>query len=391
MSDMWLREISTTSTGTNTGIPFGIKALAMFLRFAIGYTNPTQSAGSDDFWSYEKTGSNGSINLTGSDKDFQDSTASSFEATDVGKWILTVDSTNPENTGLYEITARASATNITIDFRSGAAEYPTQNLGANLTWYLLADDYEVPETDENYFRLQTPHSNGWEIQVQYSDPGSDNGLEISLAADGDWGGSKLLQTVYTGVDDNDTCWFYTSADTEGNFINFAFHNSTNSQFGGFIVSNVLLYDVDRSSDESVALMGNTSSVIGTWASTTTYERVNDGTNVARGLIWDEIRQSAVACYMMSITYKDDVNGLTRWTSGEANSRTGNWDFIDGQPIAIDPDNSDGFFEIVGSLQGMYLCSSQIGVLTATDDDGTKDKFHINNGIAISWPGYTEQH
>ncbi len=199
MATHWLREITTATTGTATGFPFASKCLALFLQNVLGYTNAVESVFSGSYFSTEKSGVNGSINITATDKTFRDTTAASFVVGDTGKWLLLVDNTNPRNSGFYKVT-HVDANNVTLDFRSGAAEYPTQNLGANLSWWLLADNYQVPITDQDYFRLRTPHAAGWEIEVLYVDPGVDQGYEVRLSVDANWAGSNFGQGLTTSKD-----------------------------------------------------------------------------------------------------------------------------------------------------------------------------------------------
>lgn len=347
----------------------------------------------EDYWTFEKSGSNGSINITGSDKRFQDTTAASFVAGDDGKWILIQDSTNSENSGWYKVTF-VDASNVDLDFRSGAAEYPTQNLGANLSWWLMSDSYEVPLRPRCYWRLQTPHATGWEIEVLYDNPSTYQKLEIRLAPGAAWGGSQILTTVHTGLPDGSAAWFYCAADDTGDFINFVFHNSTSNYYGGFVAGNLTEYEPDRAAVELVALMGNSNSSTTAWGNSTTYERgLIDGTNLTEGSIWENRLAKVQTCYMLEPSYYNSDLGLTKWTSGQINQRTGNWDFLEGQPIIIDPDNIQpiGEYEIAGNLAGMFLMPNQATVRTAYDDVGTRDRFHINDGVAIEWPGYTAQH
>lgn len=347
---------------------------------------------SQDYWTSEKSGSNGSINITGADKRFRDTVAGSFAGGDTGKWLLLQDPTNPENSGWYKVTF-VDANNVDLDFRSGAAEFPTQNLGAGLSWWLLSDSYQVPDRHGAWWRLETPHANGWALEMKYIDNGSDQGFEIRIAADGSWVGSKFLETTYIGVDNNDTTWFYCVADDAGEFINFFFHNSTNNQYGGFIASNVVLAEPDRIAEEQVALMGCQQSSALHWASTSTYERVNDNSNITRGYIWNDIVGVSRVCIMMDPSYYQSSLSIPAWTGRTANSRTGNWDFINGQVIIVDKDNHEpiGEYEIVGSLQGFFLTSEVATVRTAFDDEATKDRLHVMDGHAVDWPGYTQQH
>jgi hypothetical protein len=485
MATHWLREITTTATGVNnTGFPFGCKVLALYLRYVLGYSNPTQDVDSigvgdtvsvpnptvgpdldkqtlsdtdgrfrtadvgktitisgmtnptnngvftitnvdgagtiryvnaagvsetsafdwvitiadEDYWTTEKTGTNGSINISGSDKNFRDTTASSFVVGDDGKWLLLVDATNPRNSGIYKATY-VSASTMTLDFRSGAAEYPTQNLGDNLSWWLLSDSYQVPTRRDAWFRLQTPHVDGWEIEVSLvGDASFRDGLKVRLATDGSWGGSKIVGPVYAGVDSTDAPWFYCAANTEGEFVNLFFHNPTGDQYGGFIAANLDLFDADRVAAESVALMGNSDSNSAYWSNQNTYEKTPSATNVSQGTIWSDRPPDTVqTCRMMEMSWRNSNEGFTQWASAEDNARISATQFLEGQPVIVDPNNAEpiGEYELVGSLKGVwgvhYGTGGERTAHTDPNGTGTLNRFHIRNGLGIEWPGVTEQH
>lgn len=393
MATHWLREITTTATGTGTGFPFSAKCLALFLQNVLGYTNFTETVSGGSFISTEKSGANGSINLSGTDFIFEDTTAAAFAGVDTGKWIVIQDLTNPRNSGIYKATF-STASRVTIDFRSAAAEYPTQNTFANLSWWMLADNYQVPGTTGDFFRLRTPHANGWEIQVSFYDPSSYPGLIVAIAADANWGGSKILTDVYTGADNTAVIWNYCAADTEGEFINFFFHNSTTNEYGGFVAANLDLTEPDRVSSEQVVLMGCRSSGTNIYTNTT-YTRDYSDYMLGRGDVWSEKEQHAAQCYMMEASYDAESDGFSGWTSRTVNVRNSNqWDFLGGVPVVVDPIYilyNQNEFEIAGRVKGVLLTSGAAAVRTAHNDTGTRDKFHILDGLAIEWPGVTQQH
>jgi hypothetical protein len=474
MATHWLREITSTATGSSTGFPFASKALAMFLRYVLGYVNnaekvdvidvgnsvsapdgankqtftassarffagdvgltittsnmvdpnndgaftitdyvgPTQikyvnAAGSlesssfdwvltvpgQGHFSSEKSGTNGSINTTGTDKGFQDTTAASFVGGDTGKWILIQDTTNPENSGWYKVTY-VDASNVTLDYRSGAAEYPTQNTGANLSWWLAADNYQVPDRHEAWWRLETPHANGWAIEMMYEYPSTDQMLSIRVAVDGSWVGSKILSSVLIGVDNSEVPWFYCAADDGGEFINFFFHNNSDGFYGGFIAANLDLAEPDRVAEEQVVLMGNRGASAGQYNGDT-YVRDASDLKLGRGNIWSEREQVERILYMLELSYKEEYNGFSGWVSRTVNVRNSNqWDVIEGVPVVVDPISQlypQNHFEIPGRIKGVFLTSGAAAERTAQNDEGTLDKFHIQDGLAIEWPGVTEQH
>jgi hypothetical protein len=375
--------VGTTSIKFNRGVA----SLAETSAFDWEITMPAQ-----DYWSYEKNGVNGSINLTGTDKNFQDSAAASFVVGDSGKWLLIRDLTNPRNSGWYQV-AYVNASTVTLDFRSAVAEYPTQNLGANLSWWLMGAIYQLPDRDGAWWRLESPHANGWALEMWYAIQGTDQGFQIRVAADGNWSGSELLETVYVGVDDGDEAWFYCVADDGGEYINLFFHNSTSSEYGGFLISNVLLSEPGRAANEQVALMGCQSSLASTWSGSSTYERVNDNTCLAWGYMRNAVVGVSRIVKMLEASYLGSTEGFATWTSRTVNSRKGSWDCIEGQPIITDNDNATalGEYEIIGRLQGIYLTSRQATVRAAYNDDATRDRFHVYHGHSIAWPGVTQQH
>ena len=395
MSTQWLREINTTATGSSTGMPFALKCLALFLQKCLGYLNFSETTSSGSYISTEKTGTGGSINISGADKNFRDDTASAFVAGDVGKWIVIKELTNPENAGIYKITANPDADTVTIDFRSGAAEYPTQNLGDNLSWWVLADNYDVPVTDLDECVLQTPHVNGWWIKIGYQRPASYQRALIRVSGDSGFTTANLL-TTYSSALDSAALWFYCAADTEGEFINFVFHNDTSNYHNGMLISNVDLVEPNsgRVASEKVALMGNwwndpSNSSINTYYRWNTWYRT-----IAWGSMWDLEDDRRLDVKMIDLSYYLSTDSLCSWTSRQINQRTGKWEFQK-QMIFSDVDftliDDRGLFEHVGHLQGFYMCSNQIAVRTAVDDVSTKDRFHFYQGHALPWPGYTPQH
>jgi len=392
----------TPTTGT-WFVPGG----AAFIPPGIGYADSSPTAGWStghptgfSFTTLSKQGANGTLNPTGTDKDLEDTTAASFVVGDVGKSVVIQDTVNPRNSGIYLIAAYISATKVTLNFQSAAAEYPTQNLGANLNWGFLSTlltpirgDKDTP-TPFGYIRLRSPHANAWEIEIQYHTQGTDQRLTIRVAPDGNWSGSKILSSVHIGSDDSKTLVGYCAADDGGEFINFFFHNSSDSVWGGFYAGNMQFTEPGRTGDETVVLMGNQVATGFPWRTTSTYGReYSDTSKITTGTIWDEMWEKLMTVSMVDLSSYLTSNSLNAWTSRQINQRTGNWDFVESQPVLLDVDNAltPDAFEILGVLPGFLLCSQQATDKTAYDDDATRDRFHVMDGHAIEWPGVTEQH
>ena len=400
MATQWLREIHTTSTGGGCGMPFALKCMALFLQKCLGFTGFAETVSSGSYVSTEKSGTGGSINIGGSDKNFRDDTASAFVVGDIGKWIVIREMTNPENAGIYEITANPDADTVTIDFRTGAAEYPTQNLGDNLDWWLLADNYDMPVTTNDTFELTTPHANAWRLEFVYDNTTAATHNRFSVRL---YPGPSFVSghNAWVGMNNADDSWFYCVADDTGEFVNFLVHNNTSNFYGGFLSGNLTLTESGtRTPAEQSIMMGDFWSTP-TYYDTNTWERIYSITlpnEITYGRMWNDDTQWSV-CYMIDPSYYLSTDSLSSWTSRQINQRTGNWDFLD-QRILQDPDNDGahyassevtGSFTFVGNLKGFSLCSKNAGDKTAVDFAGTKDRFHFFSGHAIPWPGFTPQH
>lgn len=388
MASAWLREINTTSTGTNTGIPFFLKCVALFCKHVLGFTNEVESVlAGNSFFSTEKSGTNGEINLTGTDKNFRDTVASSFVAGDHNKWLLVIDPTNPRNSGVYKATF-VSADTMTLDFRSGAAEYPTANTG--LHWYLLADNYQVPITNNDYFTIDSPA--GWSIEIKLIIAG---GIAIRVSTNSDWTATgKIIGPVYCGSPINKANWCYCEGDTAGTWINIFGHNSTDNLYYGSAATSLDGFDTYHASTELIALLGCASSAEADYKTTMTRDYSNN--KFGHGYVWREVPAAQEHVYFSEITCTTSAAGLTNW-AGEVNARRGGSrnDCAGGSVLFCQPDyNGTGgilTYDFAGRCRGHYQVRSNLTVKTAFNDVASLDRFHIGDGIAINWPNLTQQH
>lgn len=71
------------------------------------------------------------------------------------------------------------------------------------------------------------------------------------------------------------------------------------------------------------------------------------------------------------------------------------DIVDGSYIVLDPDNTLGLFELYARLKGHYSVRggtvSGWGNRKAFTETEVLDRYHINDGIAVSWPNLTPQY
>jgi len=415
------------------------------------------------YFSTEKNGSNGEINLTGSDFNFKDATASLFVVGDEGKWLLLCDNatssgtgdsvsapvageqtltdaaglfvasddgrliaisgmTNPRNngvflvtyisatqvkyvnptggaetadfswsissriSGIYKISTYVDATTVTIDLRSGATEYPTQRVSPDddIVWHVLAEDYQLPNRDTQWFRLTTPHAYGWAVEIQRNTGSTYVGATARVAVDGSFAGSKIIGPVYFGANSTDEVWFYASISPEK--IIFPFHNVTDSNWGGFIVSHLeALESSEKANESKIALMGDANSDYNQWGNNWTFGWSIDDVN--GGYTWNY--GQSMRCSACDLSYRNSTESLRRQSGRGMNKRTGKYDLVRALFIQ-DRNNDSGYYERLGALLGFYV-SPAIAEKTAIDNVWTKNKFHITSGLVMDWPGYTPQH
>jgi hypothetical protein len=98
------------------------------------------------------------------------SASNPFVAGDVGKYLVLVDATNPENCGIHEITTYNAANSVDIDFYTPAGVFPTAATG--ISWWLLDDgsqgSVKVPTTPGDWCVLRVNHATSpWEMRMEF--------------------------------------------------------------------------------------------------------------------------------------------------------------------------------------------------------------------------------
>lgn len=385
MAAHWLREIHLQNGSPYAGYAFYSKMLCWWLYNVLGYTNFAQSVSSG---SYDPTGAATGTNGALSNANFNlvDSTYGAFSSGDIGKWVLIKDLTNPLNSGWYKITAFVDANTVTIDFRSGPSEYPTTASG--LSWWMIAEDASVPNTVGDYWRLRTPHTDGWELEVELNSDTSGGLLHIRLSLNADWTGSgKILGDVLMGHDSqNDASQFYWYAegDTEGSHLHVYWHGTS----GGnrlWSIGKVAPYETSPThpASELWALAGAGSSPSYT-------SQLIDRNAGWTPRVWRERDASNNTASVIEWGYNGGAEGFTQWGSNEANARTGKTDIRPGVDLAVDYLNASDKYELIGVMGGLEECRNNFSKMQTLDDAGTKDKVHVRDGILLPWPGVTVQ-
>lgn len=139
MASRWLREMACDTGGNQSGFQHLVNCLAWFFLYGLedlGWVfTGSIGAASDSIYSF---GTQGEFNLTGTDTNFRDSTIDpayfNFIGA-VGKYLVCKSSDN-RTFGIYKITAAIDAYTGTLDFRAGAAEFPTPEVG--MAWWVFA-------------------------------------------------------------------------------------------------------------------------------------------------------------------------------------------------------------------------------------------------------------
>jgi hypothetical protein len=391
MATHWVREVRLQAASPRSGMSFFSKMLCWWMYNVLGYTNFAQSVTSG---TYDPTGSATGTNGALSNANFNlvDSTYGAFAGGDVGKWVLIKDLTNPINSGWYKIIAYVDVNTVTIDFRTGATEYPTT--ASSLSWWMIPEDGSVPDTLGDYWRLRTPHADGWEIEVLLE---ANCYLRIRMSLNADWTATgKILQLPtpeYKRFGHNVTSYanntyFYVEGTTEGTRLNFWFFtNQSPSNNCAISVAKLVPYETAPAHSASelwvLAGLGN---------APTLGQVFTRGGNAGywHGFVWRDGRGRAYSCYPLEWGYSDATQGFTQWASNEANARTGKNDLKPGTQFIVDRDNSDNLYEVLGTYPAFEECRNNFSAMQTIDDAGTKDKLMAHDGFVIPWTGTTPQ-
>lgn len=407
MASHWMREVKFTEVSGTSTRNNAAKFIYLFLRYVLGYTHVSESAASGrSFQTYEKTGTAGSF--TGSSFRFTD-LSSSFVVGDVNKWVLLFDTTNPENSGWYQIVTFIDVDNVDINFKTGITEYPTSSSG--LTWYVMAEDYDIPMTVTDWWRLRTPHADGWEVELQFLDFYS-GGVDwrvfrIRVSIDQDWtAGGKILGPMVGcwGLKTNTALGStlqYVEGDTDGSYVHFINLYSTTSFMGAMcsIVPVTPLEDVPaHAADEKIALVGGISldSVYRGFSSVENAIIRQNAANSIEGwdasywgnlYVWRNAGARKVQGGIVYLSWNNPDVSFTGLATRQSNSRRGGNDTLLGSPAIIDYHNRYNQYEIC-ILGGHETIRANLPGMQVIDQSGTKDKIHVGGGVLLPWPGFT---
>lgn len=404
MAIHWTREMIHTSGEPRNGFSLWIKQIVMMMYHIGGFTNFSESvagAGTWDPTSFTKSGSDGYF--TGSSKRFTDNVASSFTSGDTGSYILVKDTTYPRNSGWYKMTY-VDASNVDLDFRSGASEYPDSS--SSLSWWTLDKLSSFPAGGSDWCRMRG--DTGWEIEFKnYYHVGNwqRTNIDIRVSMDGDWSGSgKIVGSWRYGIgsiyrtDDSANEVRYMVVDTDASTIMFWQEFSVDGGNAGFFHVPVTPYESSpaRQDAEKYAMVGSgygptnggSNLICITWAASGS-RYFGEG---ARH--WNE-QNGGNNRELWPIDYSryTSASGIIGWTGREINARSGRWDVLNGVPMWTDLGNSNeehAPFTSMGEVNNLMFTvpgwSSAISPRTALDIDSVDGyAFHISYGIGVTWP------
>ena len=383
MASHWMRELRFTQSPINYGLFAYMKFTYLFVRYVLGYSHVADSTGTS-FGTYEKAGSNGV--LVNSSFRFTDSTASAFVAGDVNKWILIVDSSNPENCGWYQINNYVDADNIDISFRTGATEYPTA--ATALTWYIVGETYDMPSVFDSYFRLRTPHADAWDIEFRAND--TDDHVEVRVSLDQDWTaagkvlgpvwGSRIISSAYNPT------YYYLEGDSDGSYLHMICLYVGYQDMSSIVKITPWETSPAHSDDELWALMGHT-------INSGAIDRKPTTSGWGHLYIWrDRVGEQREGGVLEWSSNTGTTYGFTQYAAREANARTGKNDVMYGSHGITDSSNIIGEFEYLGLLNSHQSIRNNLSKMQTVDyEGGTKNRIHVADGIMLPWPGYTPQY
>jgi len=389
-----------------------MKATAIFLQNVMGYTFQSTNCGAGRSWvSTEKNGTNGSFG--GSDWIFTESSSEPFSTSDADKYLVVRDDTNPRNGGIYRIRRYISSTQVEIDFKSDFYyEWPTASTG--ISWWVVARTYELPSAHGDQVRLQSRHSTGWAVELNYHS--TYNAVWVRVAVTGDWGGkvitsgSPSLGYGFTTTSSSCGAIWNAEGDYDGEWLhlwlkqvdyNTSFDESVGGVCGGIMISRIDPIESGHSSDELLVVCGNTNAGFLTAWLQNGFNRSTDDRSSGHVAAWSDNLNSVLDGYMLESTAAGWGNGFSHNYYRQPNRRIGNKiELVQGTIVILDPNNVKASYQILGRIKGHYtsraFCSGlgRCGTIgyrhLPLTKDSSKDLLMIQDGWIIAWPGVTPQ-
>lgn len=420
MARAWLRGVLPQQyTGVSDSSPSGTWAnkarehnniIYHYLTKCLGYTAYDEVQPASDTWAGNPQTNDTDGAFSGSDYVFT-TTSSKFTAGMVGEFIVVVDGTNEENTGVYLVTAYIDANNIEINFYTTAGTYPTA--GSGISWWMLdyANAPNLPSASgaSAYCILESPHATSpATIQLMYQGhtyPTSGDyasgshkaGFGVCVVpgpASENWdagghawttaGDSRKHTRRFTmprgRVDDIDHGRIFAYGDTDGEFLSIYTHfdGGAGTSHGCTIAVLTPLETVPTHDSKDLVVCSGP------------YHAASYTTNIARDAGDYGMDRSVVyASDQPCIAYWQD------WTHASArlfatsmtgpNEYTGEYDAL---PIFVwsDPESDQNAFGLVGEFKPAHMVFTTALHLGNFKTFNTDQWFHLMLGVAWPWPG-----
>lgn len=317
--------------------------------------------------------------------------------TDEGKFIVIVDSTNPENCGIHEIkTVTTGGASVTLDWYS--TDYPTAATG--LTWYMIDPTNVTSIVENDYFVFEvTNATTTWQMHCKLKHQGSGwAGLEFSFAPEASswdtgthaWkttapviAGGNVVQPSCGANSDATAPRVYAYADTDGESLFMMFHRldgtSNQTYASAYVLDPVFETTPTHSARDKLV-------VSGTGGYSVTGSRNGDASSgIGYGNCWINDPYYRARLTRWCGWYNASEYFKRSFTS--PNHREGTE--FDGLPIWIAADadvSEDPQWSILGALPSDHIflgACKGIGEYTLF---GSKLFMHWKEGICTPWPG-----
>lgn len=355
-----------------------------------------------------------------------DSVYGSFSQAMVGRVVCVVDPANEVNNGVYRVIRLVSANAVELDFRGDPNNGEAFTAVSGLTWYMWADDYQLPQTSGDLGRLDSPHSSGWAIEFRkYGSMVANAEVEIFVAVDGNWGGSRIIGGKEIGFSTSnirDGGYLCMEVDTDGDYLNMwstVVSGETTIEIdlpSGIIICDIDPIEPDRADYERIALFGPTNNN----PLVARFTRLMHTDYLGGGQLWNELTQTNDIVYLVEPSYRQSLDGFTgeqttpaSWK--EVNSRlaartatkllpwdVGKQEVFGGSLIIQDKNNvsPNGSYEFVGWAKGHltshrleYTGGPQQGStynpfrvnIQCSKDGSVKNRIHPFGGFVFGWP------
>ena len=410
MAKRWLRGVSINTPGTTQNGVDHTPSLMLIYHFLVklcGFTHldevvtggPTRTFQSG----HEATASDGVLVAT--DLTFK-SASNPWVVGDVGKFIVVLDATNPENCGIYEIVTYVSPGVVAVNFYVVAGTFPTAATG--LTWWMFDTNNAsyTPTAFGDYFVLRSPHAT-YPFEMKFESLNVTNNyigavIEVSpnsgawtAGATHAWASGARVLYYYTGTGTSQWMFldryntephsrWYMTADTDGSFV-FMWTDrgaaGTSVMASMIALADPLETTPPRSANERLIIGGYVGS-----AGSNTVDRGDDNGGLGLAVAWEDYGNQRRYLRLMALIQEGTSTDYFSRNIG-VNARTGERDAL---PLmySMEPEGVTDLnrfsphskIPITNIAMGTAVA---VGILSSFDSD---DWYHVKNGIVIPWNG-----